>query len=127
MIADTSIHCLAIRVQRRADGEIDTAELEDFLDQTAGPSQWLTTSVWMFARPPVVMRPGFMSVPVICPEVVASRINLAEREDRPPRVFGEHVVGAVELRGWRWVAGQVYPQFGGQFPWELETRQVSHA
>jgi hypothetical protein len=78
------------------------------------------TSVWLFARAPVVIRPRFMCVPVICPEAVATRISLAECEDRLPRVFGEHVVGAVELRGWRWVAGQVYPQFGGRFPWEVE-------
>ena len=107
--------------------EIDTDELETFLDLNAGPCRWLMTSVWMFAREPVVMRPCFTSVPVICPEPVASRLNLAECEDRPPRLFGEHVVGAVEMRGWRWVAKQVYPQFGGRFPWELEERAVRHA
>ena len=77
------------------------------------------TSLWMFAREPVVMRPCFQSVPVICPAWVAMRVQLSECEDRPPRVFGEHVVGSVELRSWRWVAGQVYPQLGGRFPWEL--------
>lgn len=85
------------------------------------------TSVWMFAREPVVMRPCFRSVPVICPEPVAARVTLSECEDRPPRVFAEHVVGTVELRGWRWVAGQVYPQFGGRFPWELEAQAAHHA
>ncbi len=85
------------------------------------------TSVWMFAPEPVVMRPRFTSVPIICPEPVAVRVNLAECEDRPPRVFGEHVVGPVELRGWRWVAAQVYPLFGGRFPWELEARAVHNA
>jgi hypothetical protein len=77
------------------------------------------TSVWMFAREPVVVRPCFQSVPVICPESIARRVTLSDCEDRPPRVFGEHAVGAVELRGWRWIAGQVYPQFGGKFPWEM--------
>lgn len=77
------------------------------------------TSIWMFAREPVVMRPCFQSVPVICPAPVAIRVQLSECEDRPPRVFGEHVVGAVELRGWRWVARQVHPKFGGRFPWEM--------
>lgn len=85
------------------------------------------TSVWLFARAPVVVRPRFMSVPVICPEASATRLKLAECEDRPPRLFGEHVIEAVELRGWRWVAAQVYPQFGGRFPWELEARAACHA
>lgn len=124
---ETPIHCLAVRVRRRWDEQIDTNELEDFLDQTAGPNRWLMTSLWMFARQPVVMRPCFQSVPVICPVSVAARLSLNDCEDRPQRIFGEHVVGAVELRGWRWVAGQVYPQFGGQFPWELEGQVVQHA
>lgn len=67
------------------------------------------------------MRPGFHCVPVICPETAATRLNLADCEDhRAQRVFGEHVVGAVELRGWRWVAAQVYPPPDGMgvFPWE---------
>lgn len=79
------------------------------------------TSVWMFARAPQVMRPGFLSVPVICMEQIAARLTLADCEDdRPQRVYGEHVVGAVELRGWRWVAAQVFPRADGMgvFPWE---------
>lgn len=78
------------------------------------------TSVWMFARAPQVMRPGFVSVPVICPAAVAERVILGDGEDRPQRVFGDHVVGSVELRGWRWVAAQVYPRTDGMgvFPWE---------
>ena len=79
------------------------------------------TSVWMFARVPQVMRPGFFSVPVIVPEDVASRLNLIECEDRrTQRVYGEHVVGAVEMRGWRWAAAQVFPRSDGMgvFPWE---------
>ena len=75
----------------------------------------------MFARAPVIMRPGFISVPVLCPSEAATRLNLTECEDhRPQRVYGEHVVGAVELRGWRWVAAQVYPRADGMgvFPWE---------
>lgn len=69
--------------------------------------------VRMFAPAPVVMRPGFASVPVICPERVAMPLSLADCEDhRPRRVFGEHVVGAAELAGWR----RLVPK--GLFPWE---------
>lgn len=124
LILESPVHCLAIRVRCVWNQEIDTDELETFLDLNAGPCRWLMTSVWMFAREPVVMRPAFASVHVICPEPVAARLNLAECEDRPPRLFGEHVVGAVELLGWRWVAKQVYPQFGGRFPWELEAPEA---
>ena len=85
------------------------------------------TSVWMFAREPVVMRPGFSSVPVICVSNAAAQVTLRDAEGGPQRVFGEHVVGNVELRGWRWVASQVFPQLGGQFPWELEARATCHA
>ena len=85
------------------------------------------TSVWMFARPPIAPSPGIVTVPVICPKPIATRVNLAECEDRQPRVFGEHIVSNLELRGWRWVAAQVYPQFDGWFPWELEARTVYHA
>jgi hypothetical protein len=115
-----------VRAFQLGDGEIDTDELEGFLDRTAGPRQWLMTSVWLFACPPVVIRPRFMSVPVICPEASATRLKLAECEDRPARVFGEHLVGEVELRGWRWVAGQVHPQFSGRFPWELHAQDARH-
>jgi hypothetical protein len=76
-------------------------------------------SVWMFARAPSIIPPGVVSVPVICPADVASRLHLTDCEDRPRRVYADHAVDAVELRGWRWVAGQVYPRFGGRFPWEL--------
>ena len=67
----------------------------------------------MFAPAPMVMRPGFASVPVICPEPTAMRLSLADCEDhRPQRVYGEHVVGAVELAGWRRLVR------GGLLPWE---------
>lgn len=121
------IQCLAIRAFQLPNGEIDTEELEAFLDRTAGPSQWLMTSVWMFTRAPAPPVASLMTVPVICPEAAATRISLAECEDRPPRILGEHLVGAVELRGWRWVATQVYPQFRGRFPWELQRQTVCHA
>jgi len=69
--------------------------------------------IWMFAPAPMVMRPGFASVPVICPERIAMRISLADCEDhRPQRVFGEHVLAAAELAGWRRLARE------GLFPWE---------
>jgi hypothetical protein len=86
----------------------------------------------MFARAPLVMRPGFLSVPVIVPEDVAARLNLIECEDRrTQRIYGEHVVGAVEMRGWRWVAAQVFPRSDGMgvFPWEsvAATGRALHA
>ena len=85
------------------------------------------TSVWMFARAPAVMRPAVATVPVICPADAAVRLNLADCEDdRPQRVIEEHVVGEVELRGWRWVAAQVYPRRDqqGVFPWEVSSGGV---
>jgi hypothetical protein len=100
---------------------MDSQELEDFLNQTAGPNAWFMTSVWMFARAPQIMRPGFMTVPIICPKEMAAQLTFADQQnDRPRRVYGEHVVGAVELRGWRWVAAQVFPRpdAKGVFPWE---------
>lgn len=80
------------------------------------------TSVWMFACAPAVMRPGVLIIPIVCPADAAARLNLADCEDDlPQRVHGEHQVGDVELRGWRWVAAQVYPGaiVKGSFPWEV--------
>lgn len=78
-------------------------------------------SVWAFAGEPEVACSDIVTVPVICPEPIATRLKAAESKDRPKRVFGEHVVGAVELRGWRWVAATVYadPEGKGLFPWEI--------
>jgi hypothetical protein len=126
--AATPIHCLSIRALRKRAGQIDSQELEVFLDQTAGPNAWLMISVWLFARAPEPAPPGLQCVPVICPEPAAARLNLADCEDhRTQRVYGEHIVGAVELQGWRWMAAQVYPQSGGQFPWEFEARALQNA
>ena len=71
---ETPIHCLAIRAYRRCGSGIDTLELEDFLDETAGPNAWFMTSVWMFTQA-TVMRPGFLSVPVICTEQIAAQLT----------------------------------------------------
>lgn len=79
------------------------------------------TSNWMFAKAPQVMRPGFVSVPVICQRDAATLIKAAVSEEHRQRVYGEHVLGDVELKGWRWVAAQVFPRpdRSGVFPWEL--------
>lgn len=124
--APAPIHCLAVGAHL-VRGEADAEELEHFLDLTAGPSQWLMTSVWMFARPPLRSRPDLVSVPVICSELGSRRLRSFGPKDR---LHGEHLVGAVELRGWRWVAARVYPRADGRgvFPWELPAeRRVLHA
>ena len=78
------IICHAIRAYRLPNGEIDTHELEDFLNNVAGPDAWFMTSVWMFSRAPAVIRPGFHSVPVICPKPASNRLMRRDRESREP-------------------------------------------
>jgi len=112
------VHCLAVRVYRLAKGEIDTNELVALLDATAGLHQWLMTEQWLFRSPPIETRPGIITIPVVCPEAAAHRLQSLERTGRVKNVG---VVSGPELRQWRWVAFQVQPNAEGRgnFPWEI--------
>lgn len=117
-------YCLAVRVHRFHSGEIDTDEVSAYLNRSVGRAEWVMTSRWMFGRPPLVLRPGFFSAPVLCPEDVAHRLMAMDCEDhRPQRIVGDHVVDDVELAGWRQVAAQTSPQPNprGLFPWEARS------
>ncbi|MGX1802016.1 hypothetical protein ACWIDJ_06770, partial [Brevundimonas naejangsanensis] len=46
------LRCLAVRVVFDATGEIDSTELENYLNRVVGPSQWLSTTQWLFIEPP---------------------------------------------------------------------------
>lgn len=100
---------------------IDAEELERFLDERLGHHNWLMTSEWLFADPPVEMRPGLRSVPVACPPSAAKRLRDWEAcHSGIARLLGESVVTEREVRLWRWVAFQVWPRPNGLglFPWE---------
>jgi hypothetical protein len=78
----------------------------------------MTTS-WIFGRGPQIVRPGFASVPVLSPADVAMRLTLSDCSDRARRVFGDHLVGGVELAGWRCTSAGRRVRSGGRFPWEM--------
>lgn len=115
---ETKPYCLAVQVLRHRDGQIDTNELAAFLDETAGPGQWLMATEWLFRAPPPLFRPGALTVPVVCPGDAARRIRVADAEHE--RVHHADVIADAELRRWRWVAFQRRPDPGGRglFPWE---------
>lgn len=118
------VHCFAIRVYRLNDGEIDTDELVEFLDATAGPHQWLMTARWLFRAPPIETRPGLLAVPTICPQGAAEKLKASQHGGR--RVLNGEVISGTELRQWRWVAFQVHPNARGHgaFPWEIDAQSV---
>lgn len=113
------LRCLAIHVVLGPKGQIDGAELEAFLNDVAGPHQWLSTTEWLFVDPPAEAD-GWPTVPVVMPERVATSAILNDLTNDPPRILSDHQTTPGETRKWRWVAFQVAPNNGGQgvFPWE---------
>ena len=113
------LRCLAIHVVLGPKGEIDGAELEAFLNDVAGPHQWLSTTEWLFVDPPAEAD-GWPTVPVVMPEGVATKAILADLTSEPNRIVIDHQVTPAEARKWRWVAFQIAPNPQGQgyFPWE---------
>lgn len=113
------LRCLAVRVVLDETGEIDGIEMEAFLNDVAGPHQWLSTTEWLFVEPPVEAA-GEITVPVVVPEAVATKAILADLTTEPSRIVFDHQVSPAEARKWRWVAFQVAPNAQGQgyFPWE---------
>ncbi len=116
---DQPLRCLAVRVLRDAEGEIDNIEFEAFLNDAAGRHQWISTTEWLFVEPPMEAD-GFETMPVVMPERMAVKAILADLTNPEPRILFDHATSPAEKRKWRWVAFQVAPnsQGQGQFPWE---------
>jgi len=111
------LRCLAVRFQRDAKGEVDSTELENYLNCVIGPHQWLSTTQWLFMEPPSPEDEA-VTVPVVVPERLVGR---AIQKDRPSlRIIFDHRTTPAETRKWRWVAFQIAPNAQGQgrFPWE---------
>lgn len=118
---------LAVRCQIQRNGEIDAHELESYLNEALGAHQWLTTSQWLFAKPPVTTRPGVHLVPVVCRRDAARRLRQLDAYRPAQRVMAEEVLCEVETRQWRWVAFQIWPNARGAgiFPWEVTRHTVN--
>jgi len=113
------LRCLAVQVLPNPSSEIDGAELEAFLNDVAGPHQWLSTTEWLFVDPPVEAG-GWRTVPVVMLETVAVQSILRDLTNDPPRILFDQRLTPGEKRKWRWVAFQIAPNDQGQgvFPWE---------
>lgn len=116
---EAPLRCLAVRAVVDEAGEIDGLELEAFLNDVAGPHQWISTTEWLFISPPVEAA-GEITVPVVVPEAIAIKAVLADLTNQPPRILFDHATTSAETRKWRWVAFQTAPNAQGQgrFPWE---------
>jgi hypothetical protein len=113
------MRCFAMRVDHLPNGDLDTHGLERFLDAAIGPNQWLTTE-WLFADPPDQEEHG-LTVPVLVPEEVATRLVLTDLEGPLQRIVSDHPVVGVDARRWRWAAFAARPNTHGEgrFPWEV--------
>lgn len=116
---ESPLRCLAVRAVVDEAGEIDGLELERFMNDVAGPHQWLSTTEWLFENPPAEAA-GEITVPVVVPEDVAVRAVLNDLTNEPQRIIFDLPTTPAETRKWRWVAFQVAPNAQGQgrFPWE---------
>lgn len=116
---EAPLRCVAVRVLMDDAGEIDGLELEAFLNDVAGPHQWLSTTEWLFVEPPVEAG-GKLTVPVVMPEAVAVKAVLHDLTNEPQLILFDHATTPGETRKWRWVAFQTAPNAQGQgcFPWE---------
>lgn len=113
------LRCLAVRVTHDATGEIDTLELEVFLNEIAGEDQWITADQWLFIDPPAEVE-GASTLPVVMPTAAAVRAVLHDLTKRPPRILTDYQTTPAETRRWRWLASQIQTFGGGKslFPWE---------
>lgn len=113
------LRCLAVVAKLDDSGAIDSVELEGFLNDMAGPRQWLATAEWLFVEPPAEVA-GALTVPVAVPEDIAVRAILNDLTNEPRRILFDHATSSSETRKWRWVAFQVAPNPEGKgiFPWE---------
>lgn len=119
MTGHEPLRCLAVRILKDANGDIDNTEFEAFLDEVAGRHQWLSTTEWLFVEPPAEAD-GFETQPVVMPQDAAVKAILADLTNADPRILTDHLVTPAEGRKWRWVAFQVAPNDQGEgfFPWE---------
>lgn len=119
MTGPEPLRCLAVRILRNVEGEIDNTEFEAFLDEVAGRHQWISTTEWLFVEPPAEAD-GFETLPVVMPQGAAVKAVLADLTNPEPRILTDHLVTPAEERKWRWVAFQIAPAPQGQgfFPWE---------
>lgn len=113
------MRCFAMRVDVLPNGDLDTPRLEWFLDAAVGQNQWLMTTEWLFSDQPDEQEHG-LTVPVIVPEEVATRLVLTDLEGPLQRIVSDHPVVGVEARRWRWAAFVARPNncAEGRFPWE---------
>ena len=113
------LRCLAVRVTHDATGEIDTLELEAFLNEVAGSGQWITADQWLFIDPPAEAI-GEITLPVVMPLAAATRAVLNDLTNEPARIVTDHQTTPSETRRWRWLASQIQSFAAGKtlFPWE---------
>ncbi len=116
---EAPLRCLAVRAVVDEAGEIDGLELELFMNDVAGPHQWLSTTEWLFIDPPGEAA-GEITVPVVVPEAIAIKAVLADITSDPQRILFDQAASPGQIRKWRWVAFQTAPnpQGQGRFPWE---------
>lgn len=116
---EAPMRCLAVCVMRDEAGDIDSIELARFMNEVAGPDQWISTSEWLFVEPPQ-SAPGHVTAPVAFLEEVAIKAILNDLTNEPQRIFTDHGMTPGEIRKWRWAAFQVSqnPHGQGLFPWE---------
>lgn len=113
------LRCLAVRVTHDATGEIDRPELEAFLNDVAGESQWIAAGQWLFIDPPAVVG-AEATVPVVMPTDAAVRAVLNDLTNVQPRIVADYQTTPAETRRWHWLASQIQSFAAGKalFPWE---------
>lgn len=113
------LRCLAVRVTHDTSGEVDTLELEAFLNEVAGSGQWISADQWLFKDPPLEV--GYeITLPVVMPVPAATRAVLNDLTNDPPRIVTDYQTTPTETRRWRWLASQIQSFAAGKtlFPWE---------
>ena len=110
---EAPLRCLAVSVGFDPSGQIDGLELEAFLDEFAGRSQWLADNERKFAEPPL-QAGAWATVAVVLPEAIAALAISADALNDPPRVLHEHTIAYDEAEKWR----ALNRQCSGRFPWE---------
>ena len=69
------LRCLAVRVLKADEGQIDNIEFEAFMNDVAGRHMWISTTDWLFVEPPLEatdLRPSRSSSRKIWPSKLSS-------------------------------------------------------
>lgn len=113
------LRCVAVRVTHDATAEIDSLELEVFLNDIPGQDQWIGADQWLFADPPAEVE-SEATLPVVMPVAAANRAVLNDLTGERPRIVTDYQTSPAEIRRWRWLAFQQSPNSTGKvrFPWE---------